>query len=182
MLKAAMLSATAGAAEHLPMPPRRIAFTTAGGSSWAMLPEQSNRGFSDARWSDVRLPHDWAIAGPSTPRSIPTRRLPISAGLVSKDLHAAPGDGKRYTTIEFDGAMSNAHVWLNGRSWWKAVRYIGFAFDLTPQLRTDGRPNVLAVRLAPEPNASRWYPAPGIYRNVWPRHDRARAVARWART
>ncbi|HZF14941.1 MAG TPA: beta-galactosidase GalB [Steroidobacteraceae bacterium] len=182
MLKAAMLSATAGAAEHLPMPPRRIAFNDGWRFFLGDAPGAEQPGFSDARWSDVRLPHDWAIAGPFDAAINPhTGGLPISGtGWYRKTFTLPPGDGKRYTTIEFDGAMSNAHVWLNGQELGgRPYGYIGFAFDLTPQLRTDGRPNVLAVRLAPEPNASRWYPGAGIYRNVWLDTTGPVHVARW---
>ena len=38
---------------------------------------------------------------------------------------------------------------------------------------------MLAVRLNPEPNASRWYPGAGIYRNVWLEVTGPVHVARW---
>ena len=74
-----------------------------------------------------------------------------------------PGEARRYYSIEFDGAMANSQVWLNGHELGgRPYGYIGFGFDLTPYLHTDGSSNVIAVRLAPEPNSSRWYPGAGI--------------------
>jgi beta-galactosidase len=74
----------------------------------------------------------------------------------------------RYFTIEFDGAMSNAHVWINGEYLGeRPYGYSSFAFDLSPYLHFGEESNVIAVRLTPEDHASRWYPGAGIYRNVW---------------
>ena len=74
----------------------------------------------------------------------------------------------RYVSIEFDGAMANARVWINGvEIGGRPYGYIGFSVDLTPHLRFDGADNVLAVRLAPEDQSSRWYPGAGIYRHTW---------------
>ena len=42
-----------------------------------------------------------------------------------------------------------------------------------------GGENVLAVRLAPEPESSRWYPGAGIYRHVWLDATGPVHVARW---
>src|SRR3982075_2994834 len=76
--------------------------------------------------------------------------------------------------------MSNSRVWLNGHELGgRPYGYIGFAFDLTPYLRANGAPNVIAVRLAPEANSSRWYPGAGIYRNVWLDSTGPVHVARW---
>ena len=86
----------------------------------------------------------------------------------------------RFFSIEFDGAMSNAHVWLNGQDLGeRPYGYISFAFDLTPHLKFGGQTNVLAVRLAPEDQSSRWYPGAGIYRNVWLTVTGPQHVAHW---
>ncbi|MDE6402575.1 MAG: DUF4982 domain-containing protein, partial [Muribaculaceae bacterium] len=77
---------------------------------------------------------------------------------------ATPG---RMVSLLFDGAMSDAHVWVNGHyvgAW--PYGYNSFHFDVTPYLNTDRRDNVLAVRLENLPFSSRWYPGAGLYRNV----------------
>lgn len=126
--------------------------------------------FDDSQWREVRLPHDWAIEGPFNPKLNPhTGALPISGtGWYRKTFTVSSDLKDRFFTIEFDGAMSNAHVWLNGEELGqRPYGYSSFAFDLTPHLRFGGQKNVLAVRLTPEDHSSRWYPGAGIYRNVW---------------
>ena len=116
------------------------------------------------------LPHDWAIEGPFDPQQNPhTGALPIFGTGWYRKSFTLPASAKgRYFAIEFDGAMSNARVWLNGQELGgRPYGYIGFAFDLTPYLHFGAQENVLAVRLTPEDHSSRWYPGAGIYRNVW---------------
>jgi beta-galactosidase len=137
--------------------------------------------FDDGGWLQVRLPHDWAIAGPFDRSLNPhTGALPVSGIGWYRKSFDLPAGGRRYYSIEFDGAMSNSRVWLNGHELGgRPYGYIGFSVDLTPYLRFGGKPNVLAVRLAPESDASRWYPGAGIYRNVWLETTGPVHVARW---
>ena len=138
--------------------------------------------FQDASWTTVRLPHDWAIDGPFDARLNPhTGALPIfGTGWYRKKFTLPETARGRYISIEFDGAMSNAHVWLNGQELGgRPYGYIGFGFDLTPRLRYGSQENTIAVRLTPEDRASRWYPGAGIYRNVWLDVTGPRHVARW---
>lgn len=70
-------------------------------------------------------------------------------------------------TLEFDGAMSGARVYVNGKEvcqW--PYGYNAFYQDVTDCLNKDGKPNTLAVRLENQPQSSRWYPGAGLYRNV----------------
>jgi beta-galactosidase len=139
-------------------------------------------GFDDAKWTEVRLPHDWAIDGPFDSSLNPeTGALPVfGTGWYRKTFTLPETLKNKYVSIEFDGAMSNAHVWLNGQELGsRPYGYIGFTFDLTPYLHWGGQPNVLAVRLTPEDHASRWYPGAGIYRNVWLDITSAVHVAHW---
>jgi beta-galactosidase len=173
----------AGAAEL-----RRVSFN----ADWKFLrgewPGAKQAHFDDAHWESVRLPHDWAIAGPFVETLNPhTGALPIAGVAWYRKSFQIPvgnvvsGDGTpRYFSIEFDGAMANSTVWLNGHELGgRPYGYSGFAFDLTPYLAAAGASNVLAVRLAPEVDASRWYPGAGIYRNVWLETTGAVHVARW---
>ncbi len=138
--------------------------------------------FQDADWTPIRLPHDWAIAGPFDPKAnTHTGALPISGTGWYRKSFTLPANAKgRRFAIEFDGAMSNAHVWLNGKELGsRPYGYIGFGFDLTPGLRSGAGENVLAVRLSPEDRSSRWYPGAGIYRNVWFTITGPVQVTRW---
>ena len=126
--------------------------------------------FDDSGWAEIRVPHDWAIAGPFDSKLNPhTGALPFFGTGWYRKAFTLPASGRgRYVSVEFDGAMSNAHVWLNGQKLGeRPYGYSSFAFDLTPGLRYGGEPNVIAVRLTPEDRSSRWYPGAGIYRNVW---------------
>jgi beta-galactosidase len=141
-----------------------------------------NAGFDDRGWMPVTLPHDWAIEGPFDAALNPhTAALPIAGvGWYRKSFGVPLTRSKRYYRIEFDGAMANSRVWINGHELGgRPYGYSGFAFDLTPFLRTGTPHNVLAVRLAPEVNASRWYPGAGIYRNVWLTSTGPVHVAQW---
>jgi beta-galactosidase len=161
---------------------RRISFNDGwkffkGGAPGAEQPT-----FDDSAWRPQRLPHDWAIEGPFDSKKNPhTGALPIFGTGWYRKTFTLPANAKdRYFSIEFDGAMSNAHVWLNGKELGgRPYGYIGFSFDLTPQLRFGPQENVLAVRLTPEDHSSRWYPGAGIYRNVWMDITGPLHVARW---
>ncbi|MGI4883642.1 MAG: beta-galactosidase GalB [Janthinobacterium lividum] len=150
------------------------------------VPGAQNPAFKDAKWQTVRVPHDWAIAGPfngnndlqevkieqnneakATQKSGRTGGLPfIGTGWYRRRL-AVPqfGAGQRAVLL-FDGAMSNAHVFVNGKEvgFWP-YGYNSFSFDVTAFLNPGGD-NVLAVRLQNQSEASRWYPGAGLYRNV----------------
>jgi beta-galactosidase len=138
--------------------------------------------FADSQWTQLRLPHDWAIEGPFDPKANPhTGALPISGtGWYRKSFTLPAAAHGRYFSIEFDGAMANSTVWINGHQLGgRPYGYIGFGFDLTPYLKFGPDVNVLAVRLTPEDRSSRWYPGAGIYRNVWLDVTGPVRVARW---
>jgi beta-galactosidase len=161
---------------------RRVSFN----DGWRFLrdeaPGAEQPDFDDSHWAEVRLPHDWAIGGPFDPTLNPhTGALPISGTGWYRKAFTLPRDTQgRFASVEFDGAMSNARVWLNGKELGSRPNgYIGFSVDLSAALRGAGELNVLAVRLTPEANSSRWYPGAGIYRNVWLDVTGAVHVARW---
>ena len=140
--------------------------------------------FDDSNWETVRVPHDWAITGPfdrsndlqtvavtqngETEASEKTGRtggLPyVGVGWYRTTFKA---DAQRRTTLLFDGAMSEAQVFVNGKkaAFW-AYGYNSFFVDVTSYLHPDGRANTLAVRLENRPQSARWYPGAGLYRNV----------------
>ena len=127
-------------------------------------------GFQDSAWTELRLPHDWAVEGPFDPKQNPhTGALPIfGTGWYRKSFTLPESAKGQLVSVMFDGAMSNARVWLNGHDLGnRPYGYSSFFFDLTPYLNYGAAANVLAVRLTPEDKSSRWYPGAGIYRNVW---------------
>lgn len=140
--------------------------------------------FNDTKWETVTIPHDWAISGPfdknndlqnvavtqnfETQASLKTGRtggLPyVGTGWYRTTFHSTPG---KQTTLIFDGAMSEARVFVNGKEacFWP-YGYNSFYCDVTGLVNEDGKNNVLAVRLENRPQSSRWYPGAGLYRNV----------------
>ena len=148
--------------------------------------EFSNVGFDDSAWQDVTVPHDWAIYGPF---SIHNDRQNIAitqdgqkeamehAGRTGGLPFVGPGwyrlsfdvpefSKGRSCKLVFDGAMSHADVYVNGKhvSYWP-YGYNSFIVDVTPHIKA-GETNELAVRLENYNESSRWYPGAGLYRNV----------------
>lgn len=140
--------------------------------------------FNDTHWESVVVPHDWAIYGPfdrnndlqnvavtqnfEKEASVKTGRtggLPyVGVGWYRTRFDVEPG---RQTMLVFDGAMSEAKVYVNGKEacFWP-FGYNSFYCDVTSFLNHDGKQNLLAVRLENRPQSSRWYPGAGLYRNV----------------
>jgi len=131
--------------------------------------DEQHVSFDDSQWRSLDLPHDWAIEGPfDIEYDTRTGGLPIyGTAWYRKHFEMdAIHTGKR-VTLEFDGVMNNAEVYLNGEKVGaRPYGYIGFEVDLTPHIKF-GEENVIAVRVEPKELSARWYPGAGIYRNVW---------------
>jgi beta-galactosidase len=150
------------------------------------VPAAAQPDFKDARWQTVQVPHDWAIYGPFSPQNDlqtvkieqnnekeaktkagRTGGLPfIGTGWYRRKLTVPGFAAGQRAVLLFDGAMSDAHVFVNGKevgAW--PYGYNSFAVDITDAVRP-GADNVLAVRLQNLPEQSRWYPGAGLYRNV----------------
>ncbi|WP_338392911.1 beta-galactosidase GalB [Fulvitalea axinellae] len=128
----------------------------------------SNRDFDDKAWRTLSVPHDWGVEkGFDVSLENNTGLLHWKGiGWYRKDLDIGAEDKGKRIAIEFDGAMANAQVYLNGKlvgEW--PYGYTSFSFDLNPYVDFGGK-NKLAVRLDTESFDSRWYPGAGIYRNV----------------
>ncbi len=178
----ALLVATAAPAADWPAKgERRSSFDAGWRFQKGELPGAEKPDFDDSAWRALDLPHDWAIEGPFDPKISPHQgALPFFGVAWYRKRFTVPAasDGRSYS-LELDGAMSNATVFLNGHELGaRPYGYIGFAVDLTPHLNRGGT-NVLAVRLAPEPESSRWYPGAGLYRHVWIDATGPVHVARW---
>ena len=142
--------------------------------------------FNDSKWSRVVVPHDWAIYGPfsfdndkqhlaiaqdgqkeAMEHAGRTGGLPfVGTGWYRRSLEIPSDLGDRRVFLRFDGAMSHARVYVNGKEvgYWP-YGYNTFAFDITSFVHP-GEANILAVRLENKHESSRWYPGAGLYRNV----------------
>ncbi len=136
------------------------------------------------KWKTVTVPHDWAIYGPfdreydlqnvavsqngETKESWKTGRtggLPyVGKGFYKTTFNVADTAGRSIALL-FDGAMSHANVFVNGRHvvYWP-YGYNSFYADLAGVVRP-GK-NTVEVSLENLPESSRWYPGAGLYRNV----------------
>jgi beta-galactosidase len=137
--------------------------------------------FNDANWRTLNLPHDWAIEGPFD-KEYDTRTggLPIyGTAWYRKHFVMDAAQEGNCITVQFDGIMNNAQVYLNGNKVGeRPFGYIGFEVDLTPFIKF-GEENVLAVRVDPKELSARWYPGAGIYRNVWLEIKHPVHMAQW---
>lgn len=136
------------------------------------------------KWESVSIPHDWAIYGPfsrdndlqkvvieqngeteATWKTGRTGGLPYVGKGFYKTTFEVPDTAGNALTLLFDGAMSHAHVYVNGRH----VAYWPYGYNsFTADLDGVARPgvNTLEVSLENLPRSSRWYPGAGLYRNV----------------
>ncbi|WP_282136787.1 glycoside hydrolase family 2 TIM barrel-domain containing protein [Seonamhaeicola maritimus] len=138
--------------------------------------------FDDSKWRNLNLPHDWAIEGPFDVKyNARAGGLPFhGTGWYRKHFKMNTDAKGKVVRLEFEGAMYNAHVWVNGKFVGKRpYGYIGFEFDVSKYLKYDGSDNVVAVRLTPEDLSSRWYPGAGLYRSVWLKIDNPIHVGQW---
>lgn len=149
-------------------------------------PESVQPAFDDSQWRSVTVPHDWAIYGPFSSQNDKQHVAISQDGQKEAMEHAGRTGGLPFvgvgwyrTTLDipqftsgkkafilFDGAMSHAQVYINGKKvgYWP-YGYNSFWFDITPYIQA-GQSNTLAVRLENMPESSRWYPGAGLYRNV----------------
>ncbi len=153
---------------------------------WLFYPEQAAGAeqvdYDDASWRKLDLPHDWAIEGPFDPQyDCRTGGLPVhGTGWYRKHFRLPTSAEGKVVRIEFEGAMYDAHVWVNGRKVGnRPYGYIGFEFDISQFLHYGEKENVISVRLTPEDFASRWYPGAGLYRSVWLKIDEPIYIDLW---
>ena len=149
-------------------------------------PAAAQLDYDDSQWSQIRVPHDWAIEGAfdkahdlmvtkivedgqtkAWEHSGRTGGLPhVGVGWYRRGFSLSRAEAESRVFVEFGGVMSHSRVHINGHeigSW--PYGYSSFCFELTDHIRWDEE-NMLAVRVDNKPQASRWYPGAGIYRHV----------------
>lgn len=125
--------------------------------------------FDASGWETVRVPHDWAIAGPFDEKapSGGTGKLPWKGvGWYRRTFDLAQEDAGKSVFLVFDGVMASPDVFVNGtRAGGWSYGYESVCLDVTPWVKFE-KGNVLAVRVDTTKMFSRWYPGAGIYRKV----------------
>ncbi|MBT3209037.1 MAG: glycoside hydrolase family 2 protein [Bacteroidetes bacterium] len=146
----------------------------------------SQTDFDDTEWESVTIPHDWAIYGPfdkeidkqiveieqngekvSLEKTGRTGALPfVGVGWYRTNLSLPDFNNAKQALLTFDGAMSNAEVFVNGKKVGnRPYGYSYFYFNISDYIH-EGMQNVIAVRLENQAFSSRWYPGAGLYRKV----------------
>lgn len=135
------------------------------------LVEARQKGFNDSAWRRVNLPHDWSIELDFNPESASTHEggyLDGGIGWYRKTFALPQWTAGKKLSIDFEGVYMNSTVYLNGEVLGTyPYGYNAFTYDITDKVFTDGRENVLTVRVENIQPSSRWYSGSGIYRNVY---------------
>ncbi|NJC85967.1 glycoside hydrolase family 2 TIM barrel-domain containing protein [Planosporangium mesophilum] len=127
-------------------------------------------GFDDSHWRTVAVPHDWSIehdpeVAPDTASG--TGFFHGGLGWYRRTFTLPKAYTGKRVSVEFDGVYMDSYVYVNGHLVGNhPYGYTGFAFDATPWVKTDGTPNVLAVKVQNRQPSSRWYSGSGIYRRA----------------
>ncbi|HAQ20910.1 MAG TPA: glycoside hydrolase family 2 [Prolixibacteraceae bacterium] len=137
--------------------------------------------FDDSQWRTLDLPHDWSIEdlpategkkqiGPfseDSPGKGSTGNVMGGIGWYRKTFTLDKSSEGKKVQILFDGVYMNSEVWINGQSLGvHPYGYTSFYYDLTPYLKPEGEPNLMAVKVNNSGKNSRWYSGSGIYRHV----------------
>ena len=137
----------------------------------------------NSSWQNVSVPHDWAIAGPfdkkwdlqyvaieqngEKEKSEKSGRSGALPWIGEGHYRTTVSIPKGYTnaTLMIDGAMSNAHVKVNGKelAYWP---YGYNAFNVNVPLTAETSKLDIEIDLNNVEESSRWYPGGGLYRPV----------------
>lgn len=150
------------------------------------FPDARELNYNDSKWQQVAVPHDWAVYGPfdkeidkqvvqivqnnektASEKTGRTGALPfIGVGWYRTTFELPASGADKQVILSFDGAMSNAEVYVNGKmAGTHPYGYGYFWFDVSALVHEKGT-NLIAVRLENKAFSSRWYPGAGIYRKV----------------
>ena len=137
--------------------------------------------FNDSSWKAVRLPHDWAIAGPFNPQEDGyAGKLPWwGQGWYRKSFKLDKADAGKRVYFDFDGVMAFPKVYVNGQlagEW--DYGYMSFRVDATPFVKF-GADNTIAIYADTRNHGTRWYPGAGIYRKVTMTINEPLHIAHW---
>ncbi len=145
------------------------------------VPEAEKPDFSDQKWREINLPHDWSIEGsfrPDNPSGHQGGLLPGGIGWYRKNFSLSEVTAKKYFIV-IDGAYKNSTVYINGHPLGtRPYGYATFQYDMTPFIQSGE--NLLAVKVdnSKQPD-SRWYTGAGIYRHVWLETTSPVYVSQW---
>ncbi len=134
--------------------------------------------FVDSGWTNLNLPHDWAIEVPFANnsnfdveshgfRKVGGLFPETSIGWYRKHFKIAKADSGNRFQLQFDGIFRNASVWVNGIfTGTNLSGYLGVNYDITDFINYE-KENVITVRVDATQYEGWFYEGAGIYRHVW---------------
>ncbi len=139
-----------------------------------------NPAYDDSGWRKVDLPHDWSVEdlpvqdsnhiGPFYKLMKDGHDVGYLEGGTAwyrKSFSIDPENRHKQVILNFDGVQSEATLFVNGKEAGRHVYgYTPFYFNITPYLKDDGSPEVIAVKVFKPEENSRWFTGAGIYRPV----------------
>lgn len=158
--------------------------------------------FNDSDWTDIVLPHDWAVGLPYTPNASfkPTkpddgdprnghgfkplgREYPAtSIGWYRRKFRLGAEDAGKRLSLEFDGIFRDALIMVNG---YLLARndsgYAPFRLDITDVANFE-EPNLICIRVDATLGEGWFYEGAGIYRRVHLVKTPALHVPQWGVT
>ncbi len=134
--------------------------------------------FIDTSWTNINVPHDWAVALPfanvdnfdvQSHGYKPVGGLfpETSIGWYRKHFKIEKVNPGQRFELQFDGVFRDAEVWVNGFYLGRNQSgYLGVSYDITDFISaTDD--NVVVVRVDASQYEGWFYEGAGIYRHVW---------------
>ena len=139
----------------------------------------------NARWQEVRLPHDWVTTLPYAPKAshshgyktVGYKYPETSVGWYRKFIDIPADDLGKHIALQFDGIFRNARVWFNG--FYMGTEPSGYAtqiYDVTEYVNYGGK-NLICVRADATLEEGWFYEGAGIYRDAWLLKSAAVSVA-----
>jgi beta-galactosidase len=134
--------------------------------------------FADSTWTNINLPHDWAVALPfeNSPsfdveshgyKPVGGFYPETSIGWYRKHFSVDKANANKRFEIQFDGIFRNATIWVNGFFVGNNFSgYIGKSYDISDYINFD-KENVVVVRVDATQYEGWFYEGAGIYRHVW---------------
>jgi beta-galactosidase len=134
--------------------------------------------FNDKEWSDVQLPHDWAVELPfvNSPdfdvqshgyKPVGGHYPETSIGWYRKHFTINDADKGKRIVLRFDGIFRDSKFWINGFYLGNNESgYMGVSYDLTDFINYD-KENVIVVRVDASQYEGWFYEGAGIYRHAW---------------
>ena len=134
--------------------------------------------FIDTTWTNIDLPHDWAVALPfvnvdnfdvQSHGYKPVGGLfpETSIGWYRKHFTVEKPTNDTRFQLQFDGIFRDANIWVNGFYLGNNKSgYLGIGYDITDFLNFN-KDNVIVVRADATQYEGWFYEGAGIYRHVW---------------